>query len=390
MKRLLIIGASVLQVPAIVQAREMGLMVAVADFNPHAAGVPLADRYYNVSTIDEEGVYRAAKDFCSDGIMTLATDMPMRALAYACEKMNLPGLGYESAVKATDKAEMIRAFEENGVAHPWYRVVKAGERPAEEYTFPLVVKPVDSSGSRGVTLVRCPDELEAAIHYAAEKSRRGAVILEEYLRGPEVSVEIMVVAGAPHVLAITDKLTTGAPHFVEMGHAQPSRLPQAQQEAICDLARRAALAVGIENGTAHAEIILTEKGPKMVEIGARMGGDCITTHLTPLSTGIDMVGGAIRMALGEKPDLTRTLHKAAAIRYFDVPSGVIRAIEGVENARKLPGVREITFVKQVGDIVGEIGSSGDRAGFVIAQADTAEAAVAICEQAMAIIKIITE
>ena len=388
MKRLLVIGASVLQAPAIRRAKEMGLYVAAADFNPHAVGIPLADEYYNVSTIDEEGVYRAAKDFGADGVMTLATDMPMRALAHACGRLGMVGLDYDSAVRATDKGEMIRAFERAGVAHPWYQVIPAGEKPAPGYAFPLVVKPTDNSGSRGVMLVRGEAELAEALRYASENGRRGDVIMEEYLEGPEVSVEVMVVDGTPHVLAITDKLTTGAPHFVEMGHSQPSRLPMAAQEAISDLACRAALAVGIVNGPAHAEIILTAKGPKMVEIGARMGGDCITTHLTPLSTGIDMVGGVIRIALGETPDLTRTLDKGAAIRYFDVPAGVIRAIEGVEEARRIPGVQEITFVKQPGDPVDAIGSSGDRAGFVIAQADTVQEAVAVCEKAMAVVRII--
>ena len=202
------------------------------------------------------------------------------------------------------------------------------------------------------------------------------------MQGPEVSVEVMVTHGVPHVLQITDKLTTGAPHFVEMGHSQPSRLPADAQEAIRDLASRAAVSVGIQNGPAHVEIILTKNGPKMVELGARMGGDCITTHLVPLSTGIDMVGNTIRIALGEEPDLAQKLHKGSAIRYFSVPCGVIREITGVEEARAIPGVKEITFVKQVGETAGDIGSSTDRVGFVIAQAYTAEEAVKVCERAI--------
>ena len=210
------------------------------------------------------------------------------------------------------------------------------------------------------------------------------------MQGPEVSVEVMVSHGVPHVLQITDKLTTGAPHFVEMGHSQPSRLPEDAQIAIRDLASRAALAVGIHDGPAHVEIILTANGPKMVELGARMGGDCITTHLVPLSTGIDMVGNTIRIALGEEPDLEQKLYKGSAIRYFHAPCGVIRAIEGVEEARKIPGVQEITFVRSVGDVSGDIGSSTDRVGFVIAQAETAEAAVAVCERVLDVVRITVE
>lgn len=390
-KRLLIIGASVLQVPAIRKAKEMGLYVAVADYNPNAAGIPLADEYYNVSTIDEEGVYQAAKAFKADGIMTLATDMPMRSLAYACEKLGLVGLAYESAVKATDKGEMIKTFDAAGVEHPWYQIIQGGEKPEPAtYTFPLITKPTDNSGSRGVMLVHNEEELIEALSYSSENGRRGDVIMEEYMQGPEVSVEVMVSHGVPHVLQITDKLTTGAPHFVEMGHSQPSRLPEEAQDAIRDLASRAALSVGIQNGPAHVEIILTKSGPKMVELGARMGGDCITTHLVPLSTGIDMVGNTIKIALGEEPDLEQKLWKGSAIRYFHAPHGVIRRICGVEEAEKLDGVQEITFVKQVGDTVGDIGSSTDRVGFVIAQADTVEKAVEVCENVLQTVKIVVE
>ena len=390
MKRLLIIGASVLQAPAIRRAKEMGLCVAVADMNPQAVGIPLADRFYHVSTIDEEGICRAAKDFGADGIMTLATDMPMRSLAYACERLSLPGLAYESAIRATDKGEMVRAFAQAGVAHPWYQIVPAGTKPSAGYAFPLITKPTDNSGSRGVMLVTSEKDMAAALAYSADNSRRGDVIIEEYMKGPEVSVEVMATHGRPYVLQITDKLTSGAPHFVEMGHSQPSRLPQKAQLAICELACRAVEAIGIQDGPAHVEIILTQSGPKLVELGARMGGDCITTHLLPLSTGIDMVESTIRIALGQDPDLTQKLHRGSAIRYFSAPCGVLRAIEGVEEARRIPGVKEITFVKEVGDTIGEIGSSNDRPGFVIAQADTAEEAIRICEEAMKTIRLTVE
>ena len=192
----------------------------------------------------------------------------------------------------------------------------------------------------------------------------------------------MVVDGVPTVLQVTDKLTTGAPHFVEMGHSQPSGQPEEVQARIRDLACRAVQAVGINIGPAHVEMILTAAGPKMVELGARMGGDCITTHLVPLSTGIDMVKATILLACGEKPDLTAKWRKGSAIRYFITPRGVLRAFHGIEAARRLPGVKEISFVHQVGETIGEIASSTDRIGFVIAQAATAWDAVAACERAM--------
>lgn len=382
MKRLMIIGASILQLPAIQKAKELGFYVGVADFNPNAIGIAYADAYYNVSTIDEEGVYQAAKEFGAEGIMTLATDMPMRSVAYACKKLGLTGISYDTAVKATDKGEMIKAFEAAGVEHPWYYIIDDVNKPLPEgITYPCITKPTDNAGSRGVMLVNSRQELEAALVYSSENGRSGTVIVEEYMVGPEVSVEVIVWQGVPHVLQITDKLTTGAPHFVEMGHSQPSRLPMADQEKIRDLACRAVKAVGIDNGPAHVEIMLTKDGPKMVELGARMGGDCITTHLVPLSTGIDMIKATINICLGQTPDITPKFRKGSAIRFFDVPCGTITAIEGVEEAKNIPGVREISFTKQVGDTVGQIGASGDRAGFVIAQSVTAGEAVNVCQKA---------
>ncbi len=385
MKRLLIIGASILQLPAIKKAKEMGLYVAVADYNPQAIGIPYADEYFNVSTIDEEGVYQAAKEFGAEGIMTLATDMPMRALAYATTKLGIPGISYETAVKATDKGEMIKAFEACGVSHPWYFIVSSPEELdliSNEITYPCISKPTDNSGSRGVMLINTPEELKESVIYSSSQGRKGGVIIEEYMRGNEVSVEVIVLNGMPNILQVTDKLTTGAPHFVEMGHNQPSRLPEKDVDAIKKLASQAVLAVGIKNGPAHVEIMLTENGPKMVELGARMGGDCITTHLVPLSTGIDMVKATIQIALGETPDIEPKFQKGSAIRFLDAPSGVIIAIDGVKEAEACEGVIEVALTKNVGDASGSIDSSTDRLGYVIAQADNAEKAIMICNEAL--------
>lgn len=390
MKRLFIIGASVLQLPAIQKAKEMGLYVAVADFNPKAVGIPYAYKFYEVSTIDEEGIYRAAKDFHADGIMTLATDMPMRSVAYATSKLGLTGITYDTAVKATDKGEMIKAFEASGVEHPWYFILPepdALKEVEDRITYPCISKPVDNAGSRGVMLIHSHAELKEAIGYSSSNGRKGGVIIEEYLQGKEVSVEIMSIDGDVHVLQVTDKLTTGAPHFVEMGHSEPSRLGEDDVEKIRNLAKRAVKAVGIENGPAHVEIMLTENGPKMIELGARMGGDNITTHLVPLSTGIDMVKATIQVALGEKPDIEPKFEKGSAIRYFKEQFGMLSNIEGVSVAEQLEGVKQVTLVKEIGDTVGEIGSSVDRIGYVIAQGATVEDAVEICEKAINQIKI---
>ena len=382
MSKLLIIGASVLQLPAIIKAKELGHYVAVADFNSKAVGIPYADQYFNASTIDEEAILGVAKKFKPDGIMTLATDMPMRSIAKATAELGLSGISYKTAIKSTDKGKMIEAFKANNVSSPWYYILNSvNELEDKVINYPCIIKPTDNAGSRGVILVNSSDKLYDSFLYSQSQSRSGSVILEEYMQGPEVSVEVMVVKGEAHVLAITDKLTTGAPYFVEMGHSQPSNLDFGIQEEIIKLTKKAVEAVGINCGPAHVEMIITSQGPKMVELGARMGGDCITTHLVPLSTGIDMIKATIDTSLGLIPDITPKFTKSSAIRFLNADEGIISSIKGVELAMCVDGIKEIVLSKKEGDVISEIKSSLDRTGFIISQSNDPISSVRICEEA---------
>jgi biotin carboxylase len=173
-----------------------------------------------------------------------------------------------------------------------------------------------------------------------------------------------------------------------MGHSEPSQLPAETLAKIISVAQDAVRAIGIRNGPAHTEIIVTADGPKIVELGARLGGDNITTRLVPLSTGVDMVRSCIELALGEKPDMRQTIWRGAAIRYLDIPPGTIVAISGVREACQVDGVREIGFSKGVGDEVEALSASTDRVGYVIAQSDDAPGAIRACEDAMRLIHIL--
>jgi biotin carboxylase len=392
-KKILVLGASVLQTPAIIKAKKRGYTVGVVDMDSSAPGIQFADVFYNVSTTDNEGVYKAAKDFNADGIMTLATDMPMRSVAYATQRLSLPGITFETACKATDKGEMIKVFKDYGIPCPWFYIIddfKMLKKCLHEIRYPCIIKPVDNAGSRGVLLANNENELLKAYPYSLQCSRNGKVIIEEFMQGPEVSVECMTINGETEVLNITDKLTTGSPHFVEMGHSQPSLLSETDKLKITKLAIQAVNAVGINIGPAHVEIILTREGPKLVELGARMGGDCITTHLIPLSTGIDMVGLTIDLLTGQKINLNSKANCGSAIRFISVSTGIIKKIDGLEEARQLEGVYEVCIMKQVGEKITEINSSLDRVGYVIANGKTAAEAIDICEKALGKINISIE
>lgn len=393
MKKLLIVGASILQLPAIVKAKELGYYTIVADYDPNAIGIQYADEYYNVSTIDEEGITNLALKIKPDGIITLATDMPMRAIAKATSALNLPGISYETAVKATDKGEMIKAFEAHGVEHPWFYIA---ENKSEFYeiipniTYPCVIKPTDNAGNRGVCYIGNESELIKQYEYSRTNSRSGHVIIEEYMAGQEVSVEIIVSNGVVNVIAVTDKLTLGQPYFVEVGHSQPSRLPIKDVEKIKDLATRAVKAIGIDNSPAHVEIMLTKDGPKMVELGARLGGGCITTHLVPLSTGVDMIHAIIDLSLGISPNLTKTRHSGSALRHISGVQGTISSIQGIQDALTSAGVTEVTMLKNIGDHVRYFQNGSDRIGYVIASGNCADESIKNCEEALSKIIIRTE
>lgn len=396
MKTIMILGASILQLPAIEKAHEMGLRVVACDMNPEAVGFNVPDVVKEViSTIDTEGILKAAKRNNIDGIMTLATDMPMQSVAVVAKKLGLVGISEDTALKATNKAYMRDALKAAGVPIPMYFNV----RTKEEYIkavqavkgagYKVIVKPEDNSGSKGISLLDdySLESLENTYEYSEENSRAGGLMVEEFMEGPEVSVETLAINGEVHVIQITDKLTTGAPYFVEMGHSQPSMLLEETGKKIAEIAIDANKAVGIENGPSHTEIKVTKDGPKIVELGARLGGDNIATHLVPLSTGVNMVEACIRIALGEKPDINQKINKGSAIRYFHQHAGIVKCIKGVEEAKNIPGVVQVSIVHDVGEKITEINNSGSRMGFVITQKDTSVDAIRACEEALEKIKI---
>jgi len=386
MNKILIIGASILQLPAIKKAKKMGLYVGVVDYNPNAIGKKYADEFFEISTIDIDRVTAIAKTFSPQGVITLATDMPIRTVAAVAKTLGLKGISPEIAYRATDKVAMIKCFEDNNVPHPWYYEVRDENYwhfLINELTYPCIIKPADSSGSRGVCLVNNKQEASQAYTYTKSYSFSGVVLVEEYMEGPEVSVEIIVYENDIHVIAITDKTTTGSPYFVELGHKQPCALPEKVKENIVQVATNAVKAIGINNSAAHVEIIVTKDGPKLVELGARLGGDCITSHLVPLSTGIDMVKASIDLAMGNKPDLTQTIEKVSMIKYIPFTKGILKNIKGIDQAKEIPGIKEVVITKQIGEKIGDIKNSGDRLGYIIVQASSYQEAEEIFSNALA-------
>lgn len=383
MKKLLILGASIAQIPFIKTAKQLGCLVGIADYNNAAPAIEFADEYFQCSLLDLDALHNVVSSFRPDGITCGASDVGVMNCALLCREFGLPGLSPETALNVKDKGTMIEAFRKHHVAHPEYQVVTSPDEKIN-IDFPLITKPVDNSGSRGINVARNAEELQAALKDSFSLSGCERVIVEEYMDGPEVSVEVLVQDGEPHVLQVTDKLTTGEPHFIEIGHSQPSQLPSEDVEKIRRLAYDAAKAVGVKNGCCHAEIKLTSKGPKMVEIAGRQGGDFITTVLVPTSTGINMSEYEILRALGTpKPFVDPHIeNRGVAVRFIEARPGTLESVEIDYNAESMVGIEDMKFVCKANRVYGKAQNNNDRFGYVIATGKTPAIAIERCENAL--------
>lgn len=395
-QKVLFLGAGPLQVPAIQKAKEFGFEVICADYDEHAPGFRYADKISTVSTVDEDAVCMLARNEGVDFVITSTSDAPVRTAARVSEELGLPtGISYAGAVNATQKDEMRKCLSKAGVPVPAFHVcrdVDSFVAAVRSLDFDCVVKPADSAASRGVKLVSGRlDEgaLDELFHAAMAFSRKGTVMVEERMRGPEVSVEAMTIDGSTQIVAITDKMVTEPPYLVEIGHSEPSQLSEDDQAAIVRVAQAAIEAIGIVEGPSHTEVMVTEDGPKVVELAARLGGDFITSKLVPLSTGVDMVGGSVAIALGVAATFSPSMNRGAAIRFITVEEeGVIESMLVENDCGDVPGLAEVEFYKQPGDAIDAPHSSNDRIGHVICTGDTAQEAAASVEEMLKRIKVI--
>lgn len=390
-KTMMILGAGPLQLPAIKKAKELGYRIISVDYDENAVGFALADVKLVVSTLDQEEVYRQALIYQPDVVITSTSDGPVRTAAYVNEKLGKrPDLSYENALCATIKSKMRDRLKECGVPIPEYFAAEdyaAFSNAVEKLNGSCIIKPADNAGSRGVVLFDGTADAQGVYDYSRDNSRNGTVMVEEVMTGPEVSVEALVIEGEPHIITVTDKYITQPPYFVELAHCEPSILDGHTIEEIKAVAAQAIRAVGIENAPAHVEIKVTEDGPKIVELAARLGGDFITSRLVPLSTGIDLVGASVLLATGEKPDLSPKRQQGAAIHFIHAEKeGILSEIVLPEGLQGQAGVEEIALYKKLGEKINGTRSSNDRLGHVITTGATAEEAKALGEKILAQIK----
>lgn len=397
MKKLLVLAAGLLQIPVIKKAKEMGYYVIAADDDPNAPGMVLADKaVVPGGLMDEEKMIALAREEKIDGVIHPCSEVAMSVMGRINDELHLSGISKEIAIRATNKHLMREAFERYGAPSPKSILTKDEEDAwrifCNEFDTNAILKPSRNSGSRGIAKVEkriTKDFFIQLYRRALDESRDHQVLIEQFIEGPEFSVEIIVWQGEPYVLAVTDKKTTDAPYFVELGHNQPSVYSEEIQQKLKDGAIAGCKALGLTNCAAHCELKIQNGEAYLMEIGARMGGDFISTELTHLSTGIDMVAATINVVLGVKPNLNPIEEKhGVCIRYFCPKPGTLMSIEEID-ILKSPYVYDAEIYKNPGDVIPEVRSSLDRSGHVIVIGESARIAIQRAENIIGKVHFIT-
>ena len=303
-KKIAIIGAALFQEPVITKAKEMGLETHVFAWAAGDPGEKIADYFYPISIREKDQILEECRKIGIDGIVSIASDLAMETVNYIAEEMGLPGNSVEATRISTNKHWMREAFEAAGDPSPRSILVDAATDPASiDLEYPLIVKPTDRSGSRGVHKVNDLKQLRNAIFRAREYSFENKAVVEEFVEGDEYSIEYISYKGQHWFLSATQKITTGAPNFIETGHREPAPLDEATIERIKSISEHALNTLNLEYGAAHIEIKIDGDKIRLIEIGGRMGGDFIGSHLVELSTGYDYVRAVIDVAMGVQPEI---------------------------------------------------------------------------------------
>ena len=367
-KAVLIFGVGELQRSIIKRAKKMGLYTVGIDPCADATCKDCVDAFEVVSGQDYEAHCAVVEKYGIDAIVTAATDKPLVMMARIAEKYGFPFYSVETAKWSTDKFQMKERFELGGVPHAQGRLISKAEE-AEGLVFPVIVKPRDNSGSRGVKLCRSKEELEVSMSEALEVSKLDTVLVEEFIEGPEYSIESLHHDGKSEVIQFTEKKTTEFPYNVELGHIQPANISDENKQKIRDIISKIGKALNFENCPSHTELKINERGIFVIETSPRLGGDYITSTLTPLSTGVNLEDELLKISLGKKINPTPNAVQYSGVRFFSFKEGsVIKHVPNEEFVKGWPHVVDFSFALKEGDKVNRITSSLNRYGQLILQA----------------------
>jgi carbamoyl-phosphate synthase large subunit len=370
-KSILIFGTGPLQQSLIERCKLKGLFTVGIDPNPDAECKYFVDAFEVVAGDDFEKTLAVAQKYSISGVITAATDKPLVMMARVAEKLHLPFFSVETALNSTDKLLMKKKFIEAGLpCAKGFLVSNIRELTDLDLTYPVIVKPRDNSGSRGVIYCENLEGVAKAIEEALRYTKKGNVLVEEFIEGQEYSIEGIHYNGEHHVIQFTEKTTTDFPYNVEIAHTQPADISLQQQSEIRVLIAKIGQTLGFENCASHTEIKINSHGIYIIETSPRLGGDFISSTLVPLSTGINMEDILIVISTGVviKSDcFVHKFFKNSGITYFVLPEGEIKSIDDIEKIGHIEELYSYSFDLNKGDVVNKITSSLNRYGYAIFQ-----------------------
>ena len=370
-KKLVVIGANDFQNQLILKAKEKGYETHVFAWECGDIGEKNADYFYPISIVEKEEIYEKCKEIRPCGVVSIASDLANITVNYIAEKLGLRCNGIEATELSTNKHIMRDVFEKNNLPSPKSKLVENIEEYMDIHmSLPLIVKPTDRSGSRGIFKIDNYEQLKPAIEVAMAESFEKKVLVEEFAEGDEYSVEYISYNGKHYFLNTTKKYTTGAPNFIETGHMEPSGLSEEMVNKVKEVVEKSLDALKVKYGASHSELKIDNSGNiRIIEIGSRMGGDCIGSDLVMLSTGFDFVSNVIDVACGKEPDFTKVKDEEfAAIRFIFNQDDIDRLeLLKQKYSERLYRISEIEEVS-----TREVKDSSTRFGYYLFTASTSE------------------
>jgi len=392
---LLIIGGSYEQEPLIKKAQKLGYTAIVIDLNEDASGYLIADHRRKISTTDIDGAIKIAKEFNIIGVLTNSSESAIVTVSKVSEALSLPGIPVEVAICATDKEFMKKKFKEFNIPTSDYIIATSLNEAKENIlrlNFPVIIKPVDGAGSRGVLRIDDIEELDFAFNYSINYSKKKRCIIEEFVEGIELSSDAMTYNGETEVLAISDKEKyVSDKNYVSMNIVYQARFSQKEISIAKELVKQVTKSVGIKEGPSHTEIIRRKKNDFVViETAARGGGFFTFSKVVPAISGLDTLEQIINLAVGKTVDIKPKFNKGAVLRFLNADEGKITSLSGLEEAKRVKGVIDVGFFLKVGDIVKKVEKDNDRIGYMIITGKDAQDAIQISDKIVNILKVEVE
>lgn len=391
MKKLMIMGAGIYQVPLIKKAKEMGIHTIAVSIPGKYPGFAVADEVCHINTVDYDAVLKVAREKQVDGIVTAGTDVAVITIGKVCDELGLCGLSFEAAKIASDKMLMKECYEANGVRTARFRKVHFEddlEEAIRDLEYPLIFKAVDSSGSRGITRVNTKEDIPGAVAAVKATTRKDYYIVEEFIIGEEFGAQAFVYGGKlQFVLPHGDYVFVGDTG-VPVGHFAPYDLSEEVLQDVFDQTEKAIKAMKLDNCAINADFIMKDQKTYVLEIGGRSGATCLA-ELVSIYYGFDYYEKIIQAALGEAPSFpqNQAVPNASKLLMSD-KDGIIRSIAN-HNAPS-ENIYEVQFDYTVGDAVKKFHVGPHRIGHVITKGTTLEEATASLDEALKNIEIRVE